>query len=368
MLARMAFEDGWVLRGRALGAAGTTAGEVVFNTSMTGYQEVLTDPSYAGQIVTMTYPLIGNYGVNPADVESRKLFLAGFVVREASALVSNWRSDGLTLDEYLRRNNVVGIEEVDTREITRHIRDGGALNAVLSTEEQATDAQLTRQAQESLHLEGADLVQEVIPEETWAWTEGGDRHVVVFDCGCKYGILRELAGQGWRITVAPARMSAGEILALQPDGVLLSNGPGDPAAVKYAIETTRGLVGKVPLFGICLGHQMLGLALGGRTFKLKFGHHGANHPVQDLRTGQVLITVQNHGFCVDPESLGGDANVEITHRNLNDGTCEGMAHRHYPWFSVQFHPEASPGPHDARYLFGRFGELMTEHRRASGRD
>jgi len=362
MKARIAFEDGFILTGRALGSVGTTCGEVVFNTALTGYQEVLTDPSYAGQIVTMTYPLIGNYGVNSEDVESRKLFLSGFVVKEASKIVSNWRSEkNLTLDEYLRQNNITGIEAVDTREITRHIRDAGAMNAAISTEDYS-DKELIEQAQNSLHLQGLDLVKDVIESKPFVWQDKGDKNVVVYDCGVKYNILRELAEVGCRVTVMPARATAQEILAQQPDGVLLSNGPGDPAAVDYAIRTTRGLIGKVPLFGICLGHQMLSLALGGQTYKLKFGHHGGNHPVKDLTTEAVMITVQNHGFCVDLDSLGGDDNVEITHLNLNDQTCEGINHKHIPAFSVQFHPEAAPGPHDARYMFKRFCENMDNYK------
>jgi len=362
MKARIAFEDGFVLTGRALGAAGTTCAEVVFNTAMTGYQEILTDPSYAGQIVNMTYPLIGNYGVNPEDVESRKLFLSGFVVKEASKIVSNWRCEkNLTLGEYLRQNNITGIEAVDTREITRHIRDAGAMNAAISTED-FSDKELVEQAQNSLHLEGLDLVKDVIEEKPYVWQDKGDKNVVVYDCGVKYNILRQLAEVGCRVTVMPARATAQEILDQQPDGVLLSNGPGDPAAVHYAIQTTRGLIGKVPIFGICLGHQMLSLALGGQTYKLKFGHHGGNHPVKDLATEAVMITVQNHGFCVDLDSLGGDDNVQITHLNLNDQTCEGINHKHIPAFSVQFHPEAAPGPHDARYMFKRFCENMEKHK------
>lgn len=358
MQARIVFEDGFAQTGKSLGAAGTTSGEVVFNTAMTGYQEVLTDPSYAGQIVTMTYPLIGNYGVNAEDVESRRIFLSGFVVKEASKIVSNWRADSLTMDDYLRKNNIVAIEGVDTRAITKHIREAGAMNAVITTEEKYSEADLVERAAQSQHLEGLDLVKDVIHPEPFEWRRKGKHHVVVYDCGVKYNILRNLAEVDCRVTVIPARATAEEILAQKPDGVLLSNGPGDPAAVDYAIETTKGLIGKVPIFGICLGHQMLGLALGGETFKLKFGHHGANHPVKDMATNEVLITAQNHGFCVDVDSLGGDKNVEITHMNLNDNTCEGINHKHVPAFSVQFHPEAAPGPHDARYMFKRFCEMM----------
>jgi carbamoyl-phosphate synthase small subunit len=360
-MAKLAFEDGFVLKGRPLGAAGITNGEVVFNTAMTGYQEVLTDPSYAGQIVTMTYPLIGNYGVNSEDVESRKLFLAGFIVREASEIVSNWRSADLTLDQYLKKNNIVGIQGLDTRAITKHIRTAGAMIAVISTKD-LPDDELIAMAKAAPHMEGSDLVKDVI-EKSYVWNKKGKFKVVAYDCGIKYNILRQLTEAGCRVEVVPASASAEDILAKKPDGVLLSNGPGDPAAVTYAVKTVKGLLGKVPLFGICLGHQMLGLALGGRTFKLKFGHHGGNHPVKDVATGKVMITVQNHGFCVDINSLGGDKNIEITHLNLNDGTCEGMSHKHIPAFSVQFHPEAGPGPHDARTLFGRFCKMMGKNKK-----
>jgi len=358
MRARIAFEDGFILTGRSLGTAGTTCGEVVFNTSMTGYQEVLTDPSYSGQIVTMTYPLIGNYGVNEEDIESRKLFLSGFVVKEASKIVSNWRCNQMTLHQYLEQNGIVAVEGVDTRAITRHIREAGAMNAVISSEDKHSDDELVQIAAESEHMEGRDYVKDVILDEPYIWQKEGKYRVIVYDCGVKYNILRELAKVDCRVTVVPATMSAADILALEPDGIMLSNGPGDPAAVDYAIETTKGLVGEVPIFGICLGHQVLSLALGGMTYKLKFGHHGANHPVKDVATEQVMITVQNHGFCVDPDSLGGDKNVEITHINLNDQTCEGIHHKHIPAFSVQFHPEAAAGPHDAKYMFERFCELM----------
>lgn len=362
MRARIAFEDGFLLTGRSLGTTGTTWGEVVFNTSMTGYQEVLTDPSYAGQIVTMTYPLIGNSGVNDEDPESRKLFLSGFVVKEASKIVSNWRSNQLTLHQYLEQNQIVAIEGVDTRAITRHIRDAGAMNVVISSEEKYSDDELVKMAADSEHMEGRDYVKDVILDKPYTWQQEGNYNVVVYDCGVKYNILRELANVDCRVTVVPATMSSADILALDPDGIMLSNGPGDPAAVDYAIETTKGLIGKVPLFGICLGHQILSLALGGKTYKLKFGHHGANHPVKDVAAEKVMITVQNHGFCVDLESLGGDQNVEITHMNLNDQTCEGIHHKHIPAFSVQFHPEAAAGPHDAKYMFQRFCEMIENNK------
>ncbi|MCP4713409.1 MAG: glutamine-hydrolyzing carbamoyl-phosphate synthase small subunit, partial [Planctomycetes bacterium] len=358
MEARIVFEDGFILTGRALGAIGAAAGEVVFNTAMTGYQEVLTDPSYAGQIVTMTYPLIGNYGVNDEDAESRKLFLSGFVVRQASKTISNWRAGNVTLDEYLAKNNIVAVEGVDTRAITRHIREAGAMNAVICSDQSLSDEELVDRARRSEHLEGKDLVQEVIYQESFNWSEKGRFKVVVYDCGLKYNILRQLESVGCQVTVMPAQANAADILALKPDGVMLSNGPGDPASVGYAIETTRGLLGKAPVFGICMGHQMLALALGAKTYKLKYGHHGGNHPVKDLKTGKVMITVQNHGFCVDIDSLGSDKDVELTHLNLNDQTCEGLEHKQLQAFSVQFHPEAAPGPHDAQYLFGRFCDMM----------
>lgn len=359
MQAKIAFEDGFILKGKGLGAVGTTCGEVVFNTAMTGYQEVLTDPSYAGQIVTMTYPLIGNYGVNSEDAESRDVFLSGFIVKEASEIVSNWRAADLNLDQYLKKHNIVAIEGVDTRAITKHIRQGGAMNACISTEDKS-DEILIQMAKESLHLEGTDLVKDVIHKEPFVWNKEGKYKVVVYDCGVKYNILRQLEEVGCQVKVMPANVSAEDILDEKPDGVMLSNGPGDPSAVKYAIDTIQGLIGKVPIFGICLGHQLLSLALGGKTYKLKFGHHGGNHPVKDLTTGKVEITVQNHGFCVDTDSLGGDDSVEITHVNLNDQTCEGIKHKNIPAFSVQHHPEAGPGPHDSRVLFKRFCELMDE--------
>lgn len=358
MKAILALEDATIYRGRSFGARGERSGEVVFNTSMTGYQEILTDPSYKGQIVTMTYPLIGNYGVNKDDVESYKPFVEGFVVKEYSKLASNWRAQN-SLSEYLKENNIIGIEGIDTRQLTLHIRQAGAMKAVLSTED-LDEKRLVEKAKKSPGLVGIDLVKEVAASKKYVWSPAKEKkfRVVVLDCGVKYNSLRQLLLHHCEAIVMPAHASFEEIRQIMPDGILLSNGPGDPAAVSYVIETTRRLIAaKIPIFGICLGQQMLGLALGGKTYKLKFGHHGANHPVKDLRTGKVSITVQNHGFCVDIDSLN-KKEIEVTHINLNDNTLEGMRHKKLPVFSVQFHPEASPGPHDARYLFGEFVELM----------
>jgi len=356
----LALEDGKTFKGESFGAEGERYGEVVFNTSMAGYQEILTDPSYKGQIVAMTYPLIGNYGINKEDSESRGIFLEGFVVKEYSKLASNWRSHQ-SLGDYLKENNIVAIEGIDTRELTLHIRKKGAMKAILSTID-LDEERLVKKARDSLGLVGVDLVKEVSCRKTYAWSKAKAKkyRVVVLDCGLKYNILRVLLKYGCEAIVAPAKTSAAEILKLKPDGLLLSNGPGDPEAVKYVIGTTRELLGKLPIFGICLGHQMLGLALGGKTYKLKFGHHGANHPVKDLRSGKVSITVQNHGFCVDVNSLN-KSDIELTHINLNDQTSEGMRHKKLPVFSVQFHPEASAGPHDANYLFGEFITMMKRH-------
>jgi len=360
MDAILALEDGAVFRGRSFGAAGERYGEVVFNTSMAGYQEIITDPSYKGQIVVMTYPLIGNCGINKEDIESRRPFIEGFVVKEYSKIASNWRSKG-SLGDYLRKSGILGIEGIDTRALTLHIRQAGAMKAVLSTED-LDEKKLVRKAKDSPGLVGVDLVKAVTCSKPYVWphAKSGKYKVVVLDCGLKYNILRELAEHKCGVVVVPANMPAGEILKMKPDGLVLSNGPGDPAAVKYVIDTAGNLIGKVPIFGICLGQQMLGLALGGKTYKLKFGHHGANHPVKDLRTGKVSITVQNHGFCVDADSLN-KKEVEITHINLNDHTPEGIRHKKLPVFSVQFHPEASAGPHDAGYLFGEFITMMEKH-------
>jgi carbamoyl-phosphate synthase small subunit len=372
--ALLALADGTVFRGRAFGAAGEAVGELVFNTSMTGYQEILTDPSYEGQLVAMTYPEIGNVGVNREDVESRRPYVRGFVVREYREAPSSWRAEE-SLGAYLARHGIPGIEGIDTRALVRHLRDHGSQEAVLSSVDLDPD-RLVQKAKASPGLVGRDLVREVTCAEAYDWTQGPwrlgrgyttptesaaeDRReplaVVAYDFGIKYNILRNLVGAGCRVRVVPAYTPARDVLAMRPDGVFLSNGPGDPDAVAGAPEAVAGLLGKVPVFGICLGHQILGLALGGRTYKLKFGHHGGNQPVKDLTTGKVEITAQNHGFAVDVDSLRGKA--EITHVNLNDRTCEGLVVRGQSTFSVQYHPEASPGPHDARYLFRRFVELM----------
>jgi carbamoyl-phosphate synthase small subunit len=366
-IAKLALEDGTVYTGRAFGAAGETFGEVVFNTSMTGYQEVLTDPSYKGQIVAMTYPLIGNYGINDDDRESQKPQVEGFIVRELSRVPSNYRSQR-TLDDYLRANRVIGLEGIDTRALVRRLRVRGTMTGVLSTTE-LDDAALVHKARNCPGIVGRDLVKEVVPERAFEWRDGFTcplashlparpvrHHVVALDYGMKWNILRSLTQVGCRVTVVPGTATAEEVLAHRPDGIFLSNGPGDPAALGYAVNTLRGLVGKRPLFGICLGHQLLGLALGGETFKLKFGHRGANQPVLNKLTERVEITTQNHGFAVRTESLPAD--VEPTHVNLNDGTLEGMRHRRWPLFSVQYHPEASAGPHDSAYLFEEFRKLM----------
>jgi carbamoyl-phosphate synthase small subunit len=366
--ALLALADGRVFCGEALGAAGEAGGEVVFNTSMTGYQEILTDPSYRGQMVCMTYPLIGNYGLNPEDVESRRPWLSGFIVKEACPFPSSWRSR-IPLDDYLREHRIVGIQGIDTRALTRHLRDHGAQEGIISTEE-PDGARLAERARARPGLVGRDLVTEVSVDAPHGWTEGPwdltrgytapaptRFRVVAFDSGIKQNILRCLAGLGCDVLVVPADTSAAAVLERKPDGVFLSNGPGDPEAVLYLVEAVRGLIGRAPIFGICLGNQILGLAFGGSTYKLKFGHHGGNHPVKDLTTGRVEITAQNHGFAVDPRSVEKAGLIE-THVNLNDGTSEGMRHRELPIFSVQYHPEASPGPHDSHYLFRRFADLM----------
>ncbi len=359
MKAILALEDGTIFRGESFGAPGEAAGEVIFNTSMTGYQEILTDPSYRGQIVTMTYPLIGNYGVNRSDVESAKPQAEGFIVRRASPIASNWRGEA-TLQEWLKAQSTVAIEGIDTRRLTCLLRDKGALKGILSTIDQE-ESRLVEKARAWPGLVGRDLVKEVTCRESHSWPEspaGTPRlKVAAIDCGMKANIPRMLTQWGCQVTVVPATVTSQEILRLKPDGLLLSNGPGDPEGMPYLVGAVREVIGKVPIFGICLGHQILGLALGGKTYKLKFGHHGANHPVLDIRTGRVEITAQNHGFSVDPASIPG-GEVEMTHVNLNDKTCEGIRHKKLPLFSVQYHPEASPGPHDAHHLFQRFIRLM----------
>ena len=380
-VAKLALEDGTVFTGMAFGADGEVDGEVCFNTSMTGYQEILTDPSYRGQIVTMTYPEIGNYGVNDEDVESPRPFLSGFVVREASRIASNFRAQQ-RLDEYLHRHGIVGLAGIDTRALVRRIRIHGAMKGVLSTQD-TDERRLVEKAKASPGLIGRDLVREVVPQEPRTWDEplspwahlSGDApadantippdqrpHIVALDFGMKWNIARHLFSSGARVTVVPGTMSADDVLRYEPDGVFLSNGPGDPEPLDYAIETIRWLVDRCPIFGICLGHQLLSLACGARSFKLKFGHRGANQPVMNLKTKRVEITSQNHGFAIDADSLP-DV-LEVTHINLNDETIEGVRHRELPVYSVQYHPEASAGPHDSEYLFGEFFRAVSQARQA----
>jgi carbamoyl-phosphate synthase small subunit len=367
--------DGKTFRGTLFGAVGEAAGEVVFNTSMSGYQEVLTDPSYCGQMVVMTYPLIGNYGINPEDFESDRPYLSAFIIKELSGIPSNWRSRE-TLDEFLKKHNVVGFQGIDTRALTRHIRDQGAQQAIISPNLSDTES-LINKAKNLPGMEGKDLVQEVTCREPYEWNEGdwnlqtgysqishnghGESFfVVAYDFGIKRNILRRLTQVGCKVKVVPATTPATTVLEMKPDGVFLSNGPGDPAAVTYAIKNVLDLVDKVPIFGICLGHQILNLALGGTTYKLRFGHHGGNQPVMDLNRRKVEITSQNHGFAVDDKT--GNDDVEITCINLNDQTVEGIRHKKRPVSSVQYHPEASPGPQDSSYLFQDFVTLMKENR------
>jgi carbamoyl-phosphate synthase small subunit len=369
MKAKLLLENGTIFTGESFGAIGETTGEVVFNTSMTGYQEILTDPSYSGQIVTMTYPLIGNYGVNADDLESIKPQVAGFVVKEYSEFPSNFRSTE-TLGDWLKKRNIIGIQGIDTRMLTKIIRSVGTMRGIISTED-LNDKSLLAQVKISPQMTGLDLASRVTTPKSYAWDKvdttpfalptmnfsGKQWNVVVYDFGVKQNILRRLTSYGCNLTVVPAQTLSEDVLQMQPDGIFLSNGPGDPAAVTYAIENIRKLIGKKPIFGICLGHQLLALALQGKTFKLKFGHRGGNHPVKNLKTGNIEITSQNHGFAVDPDSLDAKS-AEITHTNLNDNTNEGFCHRSLPIFSVQYHPEASPGPHDSDYLFKQFVEIM----------
>jgi carbamoyl-phosphate synthase small subunit len=375
-IAKLALEDGTVFTGRAFGATGTTEGEVVFNTSMYGYQEILTDPSYKGQIVTMTYPLIGNYGINREDVESKKPHVAGFIIKELPPQYSNYRAD-ISLDQYLKDNNIVGIEGIDTRALTRRLRVSGAMRGILSTEI-LDDAKLVDRAKHAAQMLGADWVQAVKPESEYSWDEdqgewsegkverGDGLHVVALDCGAKSNILRHFAERGVKVTVLPPDTTAEEIMKHRPDGLFISNGPGDPAALDYAVKPIQGVLDKVPTFGICLGHQLLGRAIGAETYKLKFGHRGGNQPVMNLDTGRVEITSQNHGFAVDQKSLEAKGGV-VTHLNLNDNTVEGFRHSKLPVFSVQYHPEASPGPHDASYLFDAFVEMMKTKKAPTGK-
>jgi carbamoyl-phosphate synthase small subunit len=375
MQAILALEDGRIFRGEGYGAKGECYGEVVFNTSLTGYQEIFTDPSYAGQIVVLTNPQIGNYGTNSADNEANKPFIEGLVTREFSPISSNWRSQQVA-DEYLERFNVPVISEIDTRALVRHLRTNGVMRGVISSIESDTDA-LVQKARSIRKMEGTDLASVVSTKTRYEWEPEPDPlesdedaapmprpdlHVVAYDYGIKRNILRMLSKEGCRVTVVPAQTSAEDVLAMNPDGIFLSNGPGDPEPLAYAQQTIRELAGKKPIFGICLGHQLIGLALGGKTYKLKFGHHGGNHPVQQTDTGKVEITSQNHNYAVDADTLNKDE-VAITHINLNDQTVQGLRHKTLPLFSVQYHPEASPGPQDSHYLFHDFRKMMEEFKK-----
>jgi carbamoyl-phosphate synthase small subunit len=377
MQAILALEDGRIFRGKGYGAPVEAAGEVVFNTSLTGYQEIFTDPSYAGQIVVLTNPHIGNYGTTPSDAESARPFIEGLVTREFSAMSSNWRSTEVA-DDYLERSGIPVIAEVDTRAVVRHLRTHGVMRGVIASGENLDVDALVAKARAIRKMEGTDLASVVTTKAAYTWdasepknqtgdkllpgadqgTDGEALHVVAYDFGIKQNILRMLTREGCRVTVVPAKTSAEETLAMNPDGVFFSNGPGDPEPLDYAVETVQKLQGKKPIFGICLGHQIFGLALGGKTYKLKFGHHGGNHPIMNHQTGKVEITAQNHNFNVDPDSLPAD--VERTHTNLNDQTLAGLRHKTDPMFSVQYHPEASPGPHDSHYLFRDFRKMMED--------
>ena len=360
MRAVLVLEDGTVFEGKGFGAETENFGEVVFNTSMTGYQEILTDPSYCGQIVTMTYPLIGNYGINPDDFEARKPFVLGLVVREFCEIPSNWRSEQ-TIDRYLKENGIPGICEIDTRALTRRLRNHGTMGGVIATGESIDVANMKKRVIGHPDLMGSEHVLKVTIEETYRMPNDGYR-VVLMDFGAKLNIARSLHNLGCEVIVMPATTTAQEVMALEPDGIMLSNGPGDPENVPFAIETVKELIGRKPMFGICLGHQIIGLALGGKTYKLKFGHRGANHPVKELATGRVHITSQNHGYTVDAESVPKE-DITVSHININDGTVEGLRHKSLPVFSVQYHPEAAPGPWDSDYLFDRFMKLIKQERR-----
>jgi len=374
MQAILALEDGRIFPGEGYGHPGECQGEVVFNTSLTGYQEIATDPSYAGQIVVLTNPQIGNYGTNQADNEASKPYIEGLIVREFSAVSSNWRSEQVT-DEYMERFHVPVLAEIDTRALVRHLRTNGVMRGVISTKSTDVDA-LVAKARSIRKMDGTDLAKVVSTKQLYQFDENDPRyqagdpllpsageksplHVVAYDFGIKQNILRMLARENCRVTVVPAQTSAEDVLALQPDGVFLSNGPGDPEPVDYAVRAIRGMMGRVPVFGICLGHQLCGLALGGKTYKLKYGHHGGNHPVLNNATGKVEITAHNHNFAVDPDSVNANE-VELTHVDLNDNTLEGLRHKTLPLFSVQYHPEAAPGPHDSHYLFHDFRSMMEE--------
>ncbi|WP_058185779.1 glutamine-hydrolyzing carbamoyl-phosphate synthase small subunit [Terracidiphilus gabretensis] len=374
MQAILALEDGRLFRGEGYGAPGECQGEVVFNTSLTGYQEIATDPSYAGQIVVLTNPQIGNYGTNQADNEAAKPFIEGLIVREFSRVSSNWRSEQVT-DEYMERYQVPVLAEIDTRALVRHLRDNGVMRGVISTVSSDVE-ELVQKARKIRKMDGTDLAKVVSTKAIYTFdesdshnqtddplltvtVEGPKLHVVAYDFGMKRNILRMLTREGCKVTVVPAQTSSEDVLGMKPDGVFLSNGPGDPEPVDYAVNAIRGMMGRVPVFGICLGHQLCGLALGGKTYKLKFGHHGGNHPVRNNATGKVEITAHNHNFAVDPESVNANE-VELTHVDLNDNTLEGLRHKTLPLFSVQYHPEAAPGPHDSHYLFRDFRNLMEE--------